>query len=260
MQCKELIGKIEAVYPKSAALPRDHVGLLCGRSEKEVGKVFVALDATDLIIKEAIEAEVDMLITHHPMFRSGIETITDLDYTGRRLLQLIKHDICYYAIHTNYDVLALSDIVADLLDLQYQEVLWDTFAQEGEVHGIGRIGELYNPCKVSDCCNFVKEKFELEFVRVFGDLNRMVSKVAISPGSGRSTIPYALAKGVDLLITGDIGHHDGLDAIDQGLIIIDAGHYSTECIFMKDMQSFLTEQDFTLDVIVEKIHHPFQTV
>ena len=260
MKCKELIVKIEAVYPKTAALERDHVGLLCGRSEKEVQRVFVALDATEAIIQEAIGIGADMLITHHPMFRSGIETITDLDYTGRRLLKLIQHDISYYAIHTNYDVLALSEIVGNVLGLQNQVVLWDTLEQEGEVHGIGRIGELSKPCSIATCCDLVKDKFGLSMVRVIGDLNHVVSKVAIAPGSGRSTIPYALAKRVDLLITGDIGHHDGLDAIDQGLAIIDAGHYSTEYLFMKDMKSFLLEQDSTLEVVAETINHPFKTV
>jgi len=260
MKCKELIGKIEAVYPKTAAIQRDHVGLLCGRSEKEVGKVFIALDATEAIILKAIEVGADMLITHHPMFRSGIESITDLDYTGRRLLRLIQHDISYYAIHTNYDVLALSDIVGTILGLQNQVILWDTMEQDGNTLGIGRIGELSNPCSIAVCCDLVKEKFGLEHVRVFGDLDKVVAKVAISPGSGRSTIPYALAKEVDLLITGDIGHHDGLDAIDQGLAIIDAGHYSTEYLFVKEMQSFLLAQDSTLEVMIEKRHHPFQTV
>ena len=260
MKCKELIGKIEAVYPKTVALERDHVGLLCGRSEKEICKVFVALDATEAVIQEAIKTGADMLITHHPMFRQGVETITDLDYTGRRLLKLIQHDICYYAIHTNYDVLTLSEIVGNLLGLQNQVVLWDTLEQEEKAYGIGRIGELSKPCSISSCCDLVKEKFGLAKVRVIGDLNQVVSKVAISPGSGRSTIPYALAKRVDLLITGDIGHHDGLDAIDQGLAIIDAGHYGTEYLFMKDMQSFLLEQNSTLDVITETINHPFQIV
>ena len=260
MKCKELIGKIEAVYPKTVALERDHVGLLCGRSEKEIGKVFVALDATEAIIQEAIEVGANMLITHHPMFRQGVETITDLDYTGRRLLKLIQHDICYYAIHTNYDVLALSEIVGNLLGLQNQVVLWETLEQEGKAYGIGRIGELSKPCRISTCCDLVKNKFGLEQVRVIGDLDKVVSKVAISPGSGKSSIPYALAKEVELLITGDIGHHDALDAIDQGLAIIDAGHYGTEFLFMKDMQSFLQEQDPTLEVITETIIHPFQTV
>ena len=34
----------------------------------------------------------------------------------------------------------------------------------------------------------------------------------------------ALRFGCDVYITGDIDHHTGIDAVDQGLCIIDAGH------------------------------------
>ena len=39
-----------------------------------------------------------------------------------------------------------------------------------------------------------------------------------------------------MLVTGDIGHHDGIDAVEQGLAVIDAGHYGTEYIFIDDME------------------------
>ncbi len=53
-------------------------------------------------------------------------------------------------------------------------------------------------------------------------MNKKVQRLAILPGSGKSAIPAALEKGADVLVTGDIGHHDGIDAVDQGLAIIDA--------------------------------------
>lgn len=43
-------------------------------------------------------------------------------------------------------------------------------------------------------------------------------------------------------MTGDIGHHDGIDAVEQGLSVIDAGHYGTEYIFIDDMKHFLNEK------------------
>ena len=47
MLCKEIMRVIEATYPKDAALDFDNVGLLVGRSEKEVNRIYLALDATD---------------------------------------------------------------------------------------------------------------------------------------------------------------------------------------------------------------------
>ena len=56
MQCKEIMQVIEATYPRTAALDFDNVGLLAGRADKEVNRVYLALDATDRVIERAIEA------------------------------------------------------------------------------------------------------------------------------------------------------------------------------------------------------------
>ena len=53
MLCREIIDVIEGTYPKEAALAWDNVGLLVGRTEKEVKRIYVALDATDEIIEAA---------------------------------------------------------------------------------------------------------------------------------------------------------------------------------------------------------------
>ena len=47
MICREIIDTIEKRYPKECAMEWDNVGLLAGRYEKEVGKIYIALDATD---------------------------------------------------------------------------------------------------------------------------------------------------------------------------------------------------------------------
>ena len=62
------------------------------------------------------------------------------------------------------------------------------------------------------------------------------------------------------LVTGDIGHHDGIDAVEQGLAVIDAGHYGTEYIFIDDMKCFLHEKLPVLDVMSIPIVHPFQVL
>ena len=80
MLCKEIIQVIEATYPRNAALDFDNVGLLAGRADKEVSRVYLALDATDGVIDRAVEAGADMLITHHPLIFFSYEKSD-----GRRL-------------------------------------------------------------------------------------------------------------------------------------------------------------------------------
>lgn len=57
MQCKEIMQVIEATYPRTAALDFDNVGLLAGRADKEVNRVYLALDATDRVIERAMRQE-----------------------------------------------------------------------------------------------------------------------------------------------------------------------------------------------------------
>ena len=87
-----------------------------------------------------------------------------------------------------------------------------------------------------------------------------MKRLAISPGSGKSAVGPALAKGADVLVTGDIGHHDGLDAVEQNLAVIDAGHYGTEYIFIEDMRQFLAGKLPVLEVGTAPVVHPFQVI
>ena len=259
MVCKEVIRQIEEVYAKSYAMSWDNVGLLAGRYEKEVNKIYVALDATDEVIDAAIEENADMLITHHPLIFSGMKKITDDDMIGNRLIRLIQNDISYYAMHTNYDVLGMADLSGMKMNFENPEVLEVTVCDE-KPEGIGKIADLEQQITLRECCQDVKDIFNLDSVKVFGNLDGMVKRVAICPGSGKSTIPEALKKGADVLITGDIGHHEGIDAVSQNLAIIDAGHYGIEHIFIEDMVQFLGTKFEKICVKGAPIIHPFAVI
>ena len=117
MKCSEICALIEQEYGTEYACDWDNVGLLAGRSTKEVKKILLSLDATDEVVRMAVEGGYDMLITHHPMLFSAIKRVTDQDMNGRRLLELIRNDISYYAMHTNYETRGMSDLAARLLGL-----------------------------------------------------------------------------------------------------------------------------------------------
>lgn len=260
MLCREIMKVIEATYPREAALGFDNVGLLAGRGEKEVEKVYIALDATDAVIEQAAKAGADMLITHHPLIFSPLKSVTDEDFVSRRVLKLIQKDISYYAMHTNYDVLGIAQLSGEILKLEDTEVLDATMENDGMEEGIGRVGTLPRKMTLEECAAYVKHKLELGSLKIFGDMETEVTRLAISPGSGKSAVKEAVLKGADVLVTGDIGHHDGLDAVEQGLSIIDAGHYGTEYIFIEDMKKFLEKKLPGLEVVTAPVVHPFQVV
>ena len=258
MLCRDIMKVIEATYPKHAALEWDNVGLLVGRTEKEVKKIYVALDATDEVIEQAVAANADMLITHHPLLFSPLKKITDEHFIGGRVVKLLQHDISYYAMHTNYDVCGMADISAAILGLDGAETLEVTDKESME--GIGKVGDFSGPMSLQSCGEFIKEKFQLDSVKVFGDLSSTVQRVAICPGSGKGMTELALEKNADVLVTGDIGHHEGIDAVAQGLAIIDAGHYGLEHIFIEDMANYLRKNVEGIVVETHEITHPFQVI
>ncbi len=253
MKCSEICALIEQEYSPEYACDWDNVGLLAGRRDKEVKKILLALDATDEVVRLAAEQKADMLITHHPMIFSPIRRVTDEDMVGRRLLALIRQDISYYAMHTNYDTRGMADLASGLLGLQECTVLEEV--KDGE--GIGRVGVLPRRMTLKACAELVKQAYQIPNVKLFGSPDAEVFSAAICPGAGKSTMKEALRFGCDVYITGDIDHHTGIDAVDQGLCIIDAGHYGIEHIFMEDIKAYLEKVLTGVHMDVVPIRHPF---
>ena len=126
MTCKEIMEKLEERWNPSYALEWDNVGLLVGREEKEIKKIFTALDATEETIAQALEFGADLLITHHPMIFSPVKKVTSADFIGRRLITMIQADLCYYAMHTNFDGKGMAQLNQECLGLTDCEVLEET--------------------------------------------------------------------------------------------------------------------------------------
>ena len=223
MRLKEIIQMLEELCPSSFAMSWDNVGLLVGRTDQEVHTIALALDATSEVIEDAITQKADLIVTHHPLLFSGIKKVNDSDYVGKRILSLIRHDISCYAMHTNFDVLGMADAAADLLRLTEREVLEVTYEDEISVEGIGRVGVLQEPMKLSELAAKVAEVFGIEHVRYYGDSDQMLVTCAILPGSGK-------------------GEDDGIDAVEKGIAVIDAGHYGVEKIFIPYMKEYLERE------------------
>ncbi|MBQ8198158.1 MAG: Nif3-like dinuclear metal center hexameric protein [Lachnospiraceae bacterium] len=258
MRCEDVIRKLEELSPVSYAESWDNPGLLAGRKDKEIKKIYIALDATTEAIEEAIRVGADMLLTHHPLIFKGIKKVNSDDFVGRRIFRLIQKDICYYAMHTNFDVMGMADAAADVLHLKKREVLEITFEDEIAKEGFGRIGKLSQIMTLDECAAYVKKAFGIEWVKVFGDGDTEIETAAVLPGSGKSMIGAAIAKGADVLITGDIDHHDGIDALERGMAVIDAGHYGLEQIFVSYMEEYIKRELGVLEVSVQQPKSPFR--
>nr|WP_330372996.1 Nif3-like dinuclear metal center hexameric protein [Lacrimispora celerecrescens] len=198
MQCDELIEKLEQLAPTGCACDWDNVGLLAGRGDKEVKKVFIALDATDEVVEYAVQWGADLLITHHPLIFKPLNKINDKDFISRRIIKLIRNDISYYAMHTNFDAApgCMADAAADKLGLTDVNVLEKEGVMIKEtaegpremIYGIGKTGYLKKELTVKEIAALVKERFHLPFVTVYGATapGEAVRFVGISPDPGEA--------------------------------------------------------------------------
>lgn len=112
----------------------------------------------------------------------------------------------------------------------YDEAAYDIYelANEPVSYGYGRVGTLDEQTDLRAFADRVKAALGLDYVKVAGDLDQQIRRVAVCGGSGSSQYGEAAAAGADVYVTGDTKHHDILDANDLGLGIIDAGHFHTE--------------------------------
>lgn len=245
MKCREIIEVLENLSPTQYACEWDNVGLLVGRREKEVKKIMVALDASLEVVSLAVKEKVDMLITHHPMIFASIKQVNEEQFTTEKVLTLAEHGICYYAMHTNFDAVGgMAELAAGKKYLDLTDTAPIECGKDCEI-GMGRYGKLPKPMTAEQVAEYVKEKFGIPFVMLYQrkeEKQKVYDRIAVMPGSGKSEMRRVKENGYALYLTGDFGHHDGLDAMDMGLAIIDATHYGLEHIFISFMEEYLKQK------------------
>lgn len=127
----EIIQLFEQWSPKKYALDGDPVGVHVGQLNRPVEKVLVTLDVNEAVVDEAIRKGANLIIAHHPPIFRPLKNIATDTIQGRMIEKCIKHDITFYAAHTNLDVAVggVNDLLADKLSLQDTKVLEETYAE-----------------------------------------------------------------------------------------------------------------------------------
>ncbi len=149
----------------------------------------------------------------------------------------------------------------------YEEVAYDLvpLANHRQGIGLGRIGRLAQATSLAEFAVTVKQALQVEALRVVGDGQTRVNKVAVCGGSGASLLTEAVRQGADVLVTGDIKYHEALNAASQGLALIDAGHFGTERLMVGHLAEAMGQRAAARDLEIEFLEmqgeeDPFKTV
>ena len=230
---------VEELWPESLAEDWDEVGLVAGHPGAEVRRVMFAVDPTTDVIEEAIDFGAELLITHHPLLLKGVTSVAANTAKGKAVHRLIESGTALMTVHTNGDsaVGGVSDVLADALGLQNVAPL--TPAANGlPEEGIGRVGDVEEVLTLGD---FAARVFGIlpavaGGVRVSGDRDGLVRRVAVCGGAGDSLFGEVRASNADVYLTADLRHHPASEAREAAVndrpYLIDVSHFASEWLWL----------------------------
>lgn len=121
----DVVAAVARLYPPHLAESWDSVGLVCGDPQRPVHTVVVAVDPTEEVVDQAIQFEADVLLVHHPLLFSAVNSVAAVDPKGRVITSLIGSGCALLTAHTNADAAwpGVSDALAELLGINVERPL-----------------------------------------------------------------------------------------------------------------------------------------
>ena len=238
----EICSYLEKLAPTSLAESWDNVGLLLGRRTRPVQRLMTCLTLTAPVAAEAVERQVQMIVTHHPVLFRAAKKITDANEEGRILLELAEAGIAVYSPHTAFDSAArgINQQLAESLGLQQIQPL----RKIGETidSGAGRFGSLERPMNRDEFLKRVAITVRARSLEYTWPNNQPAEHVAVACGSAAEFLEDAIRAGCDTFVTGEARFHSVLEAQSRGINLILAGHFASERPGVEQLAEELAQQ------------------
>ena len=227
----EIAAYLEEKAPSQTAEEWDNPGLLVGDGDRRVEKAMVALDITPGAVEAAARWGAQLLVSHHPVIFHPLRRLGG----GDAPYLLASHGIAALCLHTNLDKAAggVNDTLAARLGLTQVRPAAD---------GLCRIGRLEEELPPRLFAARVAERLGAP-VRLAAGAGRPVRSVAVCGGAGCGELLALLAdpdRMPDAAVTGEVKHHEWLQAAALGAVLVDAGHYYTEVPVVETLLRWLS--------------------
>ena len=230
---RQVMQMLDELAPPALAAEWDTaIGLEIGNPDQLVNRVLITLDVCESTVANAIAAGCELIITHHPLIFSPIPIVREDIPEQRLVLEMIRSRISLLAAHTNLDAApgGVADCLADTLGLP-------VFNRQ-DAGPFGRLGSLEEAKPLSALLEMTRRNLHSPGCRINTDRDRIVSRLAVFPGSfDENEIPFLLNHDVEAIICGELKHHIGLMLAARGIAAIDAGHDVTERIALRPLAS-----------------------
>ena len=224
----DVIQVIEKLAPVDLASSWDNAGLQVGARTWPVETVWVALDPLPEVVSDACEAKVDMLLTHHPLIFKPLNAVDVATQEGAIIQTAIQHSLAIYAAHTNLDMAndGVNDTFAFKIGLKNIAPL--AASLEDDMQNFLRVGFLSEETTLIDFARRIKKNLDADSVKIAGNANLKIKKVAICSGSGSSLLSAFFISGADVFVSGDLKYHDARTVEGAGKGLVDIGHFASE--------------------------------
>lgn len=233
----KIIKRIEEFAPLNTMQKWDNSGWQINLGIEDTNKILLALDVTPSTVDEAINKKCDLILSHHPIFFNSIKAIE-----SPFIIKAIQNNIQVYSAHTNLDVAqgGVSEYLAEKcgftdLDTAFEFIKYKQFDEEKNF---------------SKLISTLKTIFSLPSVRVVNSQRKTYKSIAFCSGSGAEYIQDLEKIGIDVFITGDLKHHQALNA--TNMTIVDLGHFHSERFVVEIFENILKNEDVEVIAAVEK--------
>ncbi len=229
MTVKEVYDYLDSIAPFDTAEEWDNCGLIVGSYEKEVKKIYIALDVTSEALEEAVSFGADLVITHHPMIFNPVSEIL----CDSIVYKAVASGMSFIASHTCLDKAdgGVNHCLAEKVGIRNVKTSEnDEFLKYGEIE----------PCTAEEFANKIKSA--LGGAVSFTDSGKTIKTVALCSGSGGDLVAEAKNISADAFLTGEAKHHEYLLSKESGISLFVAGHFETENIVCEYLCNSLSEK------------------
>lgn len=311
----EVVSQLNSFAAVSLAESWDNVGLLIEPyTSRTIKKILLTNDLTEAVMKEALEKNVEMIVSYHPPIFRPLKSVTKRTWKERLVAACLENRIALYSPHTSFDAVkgGVNDWLASafdnesvhplvpststggssfLADVTFQKPessheslkdiatkssrdgklgdhcsaenvevvscgdgkislkisssmvpkVMDVFKISADTKisvpecGMGRLCYLKSPQPLTEIVEIIKKHVKIPHLRlalaVGKNNDSLVSTIGICAGSGASLLRGVKA---DLYLSGEMSHHEVLDAVHDGHHVILCEHSNSERGFLTD--------------------------
>lgn len=222
MKVEEIVRVLDGLAPLRHAESWDNVGLVVGDPSAEVTKLLVTVDYSSAVAEEARSLGVQMVVAYHPPMFAAVKRVPH----DALWADAVRRNIALYTMHTALDVVSggTNDVLADACGVGERKPIRPT--PEDPSIGQGRIGRASGTRR--EAIDRLKSTFGLDRVMVSGPLDAPVTRIGVAAGAGGELLSSAIRAGVDLFVTGELRHHDALEASRRGVTTVATLHSNSE--------------------------------